>query len=794
MALFSNQDIYKTYQDLLGQGMTYDQIVAAAQRNPNLNLSAEQINAALAEYQKPKVTDDQLLQAGRTALQQGLDPQSALQRAAEFGASQDQLGRLNQALGTSGITGLTTPTSTLDYTAPAATNIPGAPAPYSLSTPNITNEDILQAGRTRLQAGADPQSLLNELAANPSASQEQIQSAYNALSSSGYSGLTMPGAKSTTMPVTSRATADTGMTGAGTTGAATTGAATAGATTGAVTGALPAQGATLTDQLLNAFTQGQQTGNYGTFQSLLRQSKASASDIAAMFPQLSEQNVMDFAKQYGLSLEAPSRVNLVGSMRDVPAEAASSLNLAKQLVTSMGPGYESLLSDPKLLQQMREAAPADYRQLLLGGFNAAQRTGDFTKFNKMLADRDVSETELRTMFPNITNAAIDEFKKRGLKFSALPDWMENQNLIKDQSVAEQIASKWKQEYGRDISPDDLKIVASQIGSMPSQADAKTVIGNIKNTPLLKSQEFLNAQKRGETFIPGLLTLQQAGLADLVGGFEGGQPARYDWNAIANSKDPRGAIIASNRQLAAMSDQTLAKDYPQYAKIVGTVSGIPLVQRQTQKGDTYLTLGGASITDPKSLSKAIYQLGLTSDDLNKFADLADKSGTRYKPGTVYAGSDAGVDLRDIAAGGLGTRFNPFNDPYVASKGTGAVERQNEFQYYAGQLGLARNPAITGKTGYEIPSPQDIRPIYDREGKIQNYAVISGGGVRYFSSPAEAESQGYRNVIDLTGRAPMASYGQQAYRPGEKIISPTLPTINLRRLPGALPSTGPKGPGG
>lgn len=741
MALFSNQDIYKTYQDLLGQGMTYDQILAAAQRNPNLGLGAEQINAALAQYQTPKVTDEQLLGAGRTALQQGLDPQMALQRAADFGASQDQLSRLNQALGASGVTGLTTPTSTLGYTAPAATSIPGAPAPYSLGAPNITNEDILQAGRTRLQAGADPQSLLNELAANPSATKEQIQSAYNALAASGYTGVKMPGA-TTTGAVTGTTT------GAGTAAGTTTGAATGttGAATGAsTTGALPAQGGTLTDQLLNAFTQGQRTGNYANFQSLLRQSKASASDIAAMFPQLSEQNVMDFAKQYGLSLEAPTRANIAAVMRDPRLEAESTANIARQLIASMGPGYENLLSDPKLLQQMREAAPTDYQQILLGGFNAAQRTGDFTKFNKMLADRDISETELRTLFPNITNTAIDEFKKRGLKFNALPDWIEKQNTFKDQSLAEQIATKWQQEYGRDISPEELKHISYGIGSMKSQTDANTAIKNIKAIPLTQSQEFLDAQKLGDVFSPSQKTLREAGLLDLWGGFEGGLPARYDWNAIANSKDPRAAMMSSNRQLLAMAGDDLATRFPTQVQVLGRVAGIPILEITGPKGLKTISIGSrANANEQNAVTKLIYQLGLSSDEVNQIADAVDKGSIGTQPGAVYKGSNAGLNIRDIAAGGYGTFFNPTQDPNLALKGQSAIDSANQYAWLAQQLGLARNPTLTMRSG-------------------------------------------------LTGSAPIPDPSQIKYRPGERIVAPTIPTIGLRRLPGALP-VAPKVPGG
>ncbi len=218
---FTNEQIYNTYQGLLGQGMTHDQILAAAARNPNLNLNAGQINTALAQFQAPKFTDQQFLDAGRTALQQGLDPQTALQKAAEFGASQDQLNRLTGALSSSGIAGLVTPTTTLAYNPPA--NIPAPPSDYTnaytqyenqqntnrvrevidsgMSTfankANITTQDILETGRSLLQQGVNPQDVLNQLAKNPSVTQATLNSAAAALGASGYTGLLTPMTKFT---------------------------------------------------------------------------------------------------------------------------------------------------------------------------------------------------------------------------------------------------------------------------------------------------------------------------------------------------------------------------------------------------------------------------------------------------------------------------------------------------------------------------------------------------------------------------------------------------------------------
>lgn len=739
---FTNEQVYNTYQSLLGQGLSHDQILAAAERNPNLNLNAGQINTALAQFQAPKFTDQQLLDAGRTALQQGLDPQTALQKAADFGASQDQLNRLTGALGSSGIAGLTTPTTTLSYNAPPsdyanaytqydnrqntnrAQDIIDSGMGTFANKANITTQDILETGRSLLQQGVNPQDVLNQLAKNPGVTQETLNRAADALGASGYTGLLTPmtkftgspsGAltggistlqaddKKTTMPVETRADADAGIV------------------------SLPSS--TFRNELLSTFTKGQQTGNYGDFQSLLRTGKVSAADIAAVFPQLSEQNVLDFAKQHNLSLSKPTRANLAAMLQDPQGELPSVLNLIKQL---SGSDYEKVMADPNVSRTMREGLATDYKQILLGGFGAAQKTGDFTKFNKMLADRDISETELRTLFPNITNAAIDEFKKRGLKFNALPDWIEKQDTFKDQSLADRIATKWQQEYGRDISPDELKQISYGIGSMKSQTDAETAIKNIKATPLTQSQEFLDAQKRKETFRPSMLTLREAGLLDLMGGFEGGLPAQYDWNAIANSKDPRGAMMASNRQLLTMAGEDLAARFPGTVKILGRVDGIPILEITDDRGRKNISVGSKqNINEQRGLTKLIYQLGLSSDEINKMADIADKGSVPYQPGSIYKGSDAGLNLRDIAAGGYGTASNPTQDPNLALKGPSAVESANQFAWLAEQLGLARNPTLTSRTG-------------------------------------------------LMTTVPSAS--QVKYRPGEKVISPTLPKIGLLKRPG------------
>lgn len=74
----------------------------------------------------------------------------------------------------------------------------------------ITNQQIFDVGRSLLQQGVNPQTILDRLATIDGVTQDQINTAAQWLQTSGYTGLNVPGSKSTIPTQVTRETTDTG--------------------------------------------------------------------------------------------------------------------------------------------------------------------------------------------------------------------------------------------------------------------------------------------------------------------------------------------------------------------------------------------------------------------------------------------------------------------------------------------------------------------------------------------------------------------------------------------------------
>ncbi len=106
-----------------------------------------------------------------------------------------------------------------------------------------------------------------------------------------------------------------------------------------------------------------------------------------------------------------------------------------------------------------------------------------------------------------------------------------------------------------------------------------------------------------------------------------------------------------------------------ADIVSGQLGIVL-DHGTPSSVVYFDADGQALTrsnfDVTAIVTKMDQLGIPSSDLNGLADQLDAKGIGYKPYQLYPGtkSDAGVDLRDLANGGLGTPYDWRVDPTQA----------------------------------------------------------------------------------------------------------------------------------
>ena len=115
--------------------------------------------------------------------------------------------------------------------------------------------------------------------------------------------------------------------------------------------------------------------------------------------------------------------------------------------------------------------------------------------------------------------------------------------------------------------------------------------------------------------------------------------------------------------------------------------------------------GSTVFNAPSMLRQMEKLGIDKEDLNGLADQLDAAGIKYKPYEMLqsAKSDRGIDLRDLASGGLGTAYDWRVDSNVALKGKGAAARQETYAALADRWGIVANPAVTGAAPPKSETP-------------------------------------------------------------------------------------------
>lgn len=160
---------------------------------------------------------------------------------------------------------------------------------------------------------------------------------------------------------------------------------------------------------------------------------------------------------------------------------------------------------------------------------------------------------------------------------------------------------------------------------------------------------------------------------------------------------------------------------------------------------------------KSILKTAERLSIPLSDLNGLADLLEGAKVGYRPYALHAGtgSDHGIDLRDLASGGLGTAYDWRIDPNVGQKGPMAAKRLAEAQAMAERMGLKANPEVTTGGGLRLSG---LTPQVDAEGVTRPYLVTNGGWAAWYRT--EAEAQAAANA----SRAALLDLTQQVHSPG------------------------------
>lgn len=124
------------------------------------------------------------------------------------------------------------------------------------------------------------------------------------------------------------------------------------------------------------------------------------------------------------------------------------------------------------------------------------------------------------------------------------------------------------------------------------------------------------------------------------------------------------------------------------------------------GVSYFDEAGQKLTTsgfwPQDILRQCERFNIPLSDLQSLGPQLDGAGVRYKPYEQYAGtgSNHGIDLDDLASGGMGTAYDWTQDALVQLKGPSARAQLQADQALAQRLGL--RPVMGSAGGTSTPS--------------------------------------------------------------------------------------------
>lgn len=186
---------------------------------------------------------------------------------------------------------------------------------------------------------------------------------------------------------------------------------------------------------------------------------------------------------------------------------------------------------------------------------------------------------------------------------------------------------------------------------------------------------------------------------LYGVVSGGTDFR-DWNAIMASADP---VLAARQATGALYNSDLPYSdghgfKPTARETLAAEGNFAWVKVNNRESLWLMNKQGEALRQVALSAPEILRTsrdyGLDPADLAPLADQMDARQVRYAPGILYPGSDGGVDLRNLAQGGLGTTYDWTSDPLAHLKGPGAQDAVAADALMAREMGLQRTPVARG----------------------------------------------------------------------------------------------------
>lgn len=215
-------------------------------------------------------------------------------------------------------------------------------------------------------------------------------------------------------------------------------------------------------------------------------------------------------------------------------------------------------------------------------------------------------------------------------------------------------------------------------------------------------------------------------SNLLYGVVSGSTDFRDWNAIMASTDP---VLSARQATGALYNSDLPYSdghgfKPAASEILATEGNFAWLKVNNRESLWLMDKQGEALRQVALSAPEILRTsrdyGLNPADLAPLADQMDAQQVRYAPGILYPGSDGGVDLRNLAQGGLGAAYDWTSDPLAHLKGPGAQDAVAADALMAREMGLQRTPV---KLANMTTLPQANTPAASANGLADMDALSS-----------------------------------------------------------------------
>ena len=308
-------------------------------------------------------------------------------------------------------------------------------------------------------------------------------------------------------------------------------------------------------------------------------------------------------------------------------------------------------------------------------------------------------------------------------------------------------------------------LAQTVGNATMQAPTAGPNGSTMQTT---GSQYLHAKTADHDTLhsgkPDTATFMKATGADfatassLLYGVVGSNTDYRDWNAIMAAADQ---VQAARQATGALYNSDLPYTSgtgfkPSAAQTVAASGNFAWLEVDQREGLWLMNNQGEAlrqipVSAPDILRNA-RDFGFDTGDLAALADQMDARGVAYAPGKLYAGSNHGVDLRDLARGGMGAAYDWTSDPLAHLKGPGA------------QAAVAANAQLARELGLSPTGTSGKASTLSTSSTSSSAGTVGTAGTTAATTASDSRVGGVRdNTSGSAGSIDIASPSTQASEP-------------------------------